>query len=451
MSLYLYNSLTRAKELFKSRDHVRMYVCGPTVYDRAHLGNARPVVVFDVLFRLLKILCKQVTYVRNITDVDDKINDACEALGISIGDLTQKTIAAYHADMASLNALPPTVEPRATDHIPHMIAMIETLIDQGHAYVANGHVLFQVSTFEAYGCLSKRDRDELLAGARVEVAPYKKNPGDFVLWKPSHGNTPGWQSPWGYGRPGWHIECSAMSATYLGHTFDIHGGGIDLIFPHHENELAQSCAAHGVSTLATVWMHNGHLTVDKEKMSKSKKNFFTVHDLLQDHQGETIRLALLMTQYRQPMDWSLMLLQQAKQTLDRFYTALSEGGEGVTEQKPDESVWQALLDDLNTPLAISALHQIANGVFKATGAEKSKLAGTLLSSARLLGLLQQEPTQWFQGKSTLTPCQIEAMIEERSKAKQEKDFKKSDQIRNDLKALGIILEDGPKGTTWRLE
>lgn len=451
MSLNLYNSLTRTKETFTPLDpnHVRLYVCGPTVYDRAHLGNARPVVVFDVLYRLLQKLYPKVTYVRNITDVDDKINAASEAQGISIQELTQKTTAYYHADMAALNALPPTIEPRATEHIPHMISMIETLIQQGHAYASNGHVLFQVDTFPTYGTLSKRNQDELLAGARVEVAPYKKNPGDFVLWKPSTGTTPGWDSPWGFGRPGWHIECSAMSSAYLGQTFDIHGGGIDLIFPHHENELAQSCCAHQTQKMANIWMHNGHLTINNDKMSKSKKNFFTVQDLLSNHKGETLRLALLMTHYRQPSDWTDDLLQQAKQTLDRFYTALNEVPENAESAPVLETVESALSDDLNTPLAISHLHQIAHDIFKADGATKRYLAATLKASGQLLGILHQNPSQWFQSDVSVDPETIEKLIAERIQAKKDKNFQKSDEIRDYLKEKGILLEDTPQGTTWR--
>ena len=324
MTLHITNTLTRSKEEFKPLDasHVRMYVCGPTVYDFAHIGNARPVVVFDVLYRLLKHLYPRVTYVRNITDVDDKIIAASQETGGKINTITQRFADIYRQDMASLNALAPDVEPCATDHIPQMIAMMEKLIASGHAYAAEGHVLFSVQTMADYGKLSRHSRDELIAGARVEIAPYKKDPADFVLWKPSDDDQPGWPSPWGRGRPGWHLECSAMSETHLGETFDIHGGGQDLIFPHHENEIAQSVCAHDGAPFVKYWMHNGYLTVDGEKMSKSLGNFHTVHDLLGKTPGEAIRLALLSAHYRQPLDFSLRALEEAKVALDRLYTAL---------------------------------------------------------------------------------------------------------------------------------
>ncbi|MCX7337679.1 MAG: cysteine--tRNA ligase [Alphaproteobacteria bacterium] len=452
MSLTFYNSLSRQKEPFipLDPDHVRMYVCGPTVYDRAHLGNARPVVVFDVLYRLLQAQFPKVTYVRNITDVDDKINAASLKLGISIGELTNRTIQDYHDDMAALGTLPPTIEPRATDHIPQMIDMIQRLIERGHAYEADGHVLFSVNTYPVYGRLSGRNQDELLAGARVEVAPYKKEPGDFVLWKPSTPDLPGWDSPWSRGRPGWHIECSAMSQAYLGQTFDIHGGGIDLIFPHHENEIAQSCCAHGTELMARYWLHNGHLTVHGDKMSKSLGNFFTVHDLLQEHAGESIRLALLMTHYRQPFDWSDDTLVRAKQALDRWYAALN-----TTEQEEgpiDSDVYQALADDLNTPLAISHLHQLVHQIYKTNDSAQKKRLGSLLKrSAGLLGLLQQPPLQWLQQDQSggLGSSEIESLIENRRIARQNKDFAESDRIRIFLLENGIQLEDTSSGTTWR--
>lgn len=453
MDLWLYNSLTRKKELFVPLDphHVKMYVCGPTVYDWAHLGNARPVVVFDTLYRLLRHLYPRVTYVRNITDVDDKINAAALKNGESIQALTERTLKVYHEDMEALGALPPDKEPRATEHIPAMIAMIETLIALGHAYVGEGHVLFEVETFPQYGTLSKRDTDEMLAGARVEVAPYKKHSGDFVLWKPSDDKTPGWESPWGYGRPGWHIECSAMSGIYLGPVFDIHGGGIDLIFPHHENERAQSCCAHKTDTFARYWLHNGHLTLRQEKMSKSLGNFFTVRELLKIYPGETLRLALLMTQYRQPIEWSETTLIQAQNTLDRFYAALKNASGFAEEASVHTQVVEALCEDMNTPLAIAALHELVSEINKTNDpSHHMRLAATLKKSATFLGILSHDPIHWFQqGPVSISEEEIEASIKRRNLARQEKDFKGADEIRQMLLEQGVVLEDSSKGTTWR--
>ena len=449
MALKLYNNLSREKETFHpiDPDHVRLYVCGPTVYDLAHIGNARPVVVFDVLYRLLRDQYKKVTYVSNITDVDDKINAASKAQGISIQELTVKTIAQYRKDMDALGAERPTHEPRATDHIPQMITLIESLIQKGFAYESEGHVLFKVSEYKAYGHLSRRNPDELLAGARVEIAPYKKDPGDFVLWKPSDAELPGWDSPWGRGRPGWHIECSAMSWHYLGEVFDIHGGGIDLIFPHHENEIAQSCCAHGTTRMANFWLHNGHLTVEGSKMSKSLGNFLTVHDLLENHAGETIRLALLMTHYKQPLDWTGDCLLQAKQTLDRFYAALRDYV-GIEPGKAPAQVLEALEDDLNTPLAISHIHQIVTSLNKSTDDdEKRGLAGELKGAALLLGFLQSSPEGWLHGAVNVK--EIEGLIEQRNQARQDRDFAKADSVRQQLLDLGVQLEDTPQGTLWR--
>jgi cysteinyl-tRNA synthetase len=457
MSLTLYNSLTRQKESFTPLDvnQVGMYVCGPTVYDRAHLGNARPVVVFDILFRLLKHLYPKVVYVRNITDVDDKINKASYQQGIAISELTTKTIKAYHEDMAALKALPPTYEPLATAHIDQMIVMIQTLMHNGFAYEVEGHVLFEVTKYASYGRLSRRNQDELIAGARVEVAPYKKSPADFVLWKPSSNEQPGWESPWGRGRPGWHIECSAMSAEYLGQNFDIHAGGIDLIFPHHENEMAQSCCAYGVTSMANYWLHNGHLTVSGDKMSKSLGNFFTVNDLLQTHKGETIRLALLMTHYRQPFDWKDDVLAQAKQTIDRWYGALQQvDGESLMETKSseiDSYVLKALKDDLNTPKAIAELHQLSNQLYKSSDPnERLKLAKSLRKTAELLGILQDDPKIWCQSISCLLISEedIETLIQQRQHARFDKDFAKADAIRKELLEKGIHLEDKPGQTVW---
>ena len=444
--LQLFNTLSKQKEVFKPLDvsNVGMYVCGPTVYDLAHLGNARPVVVFDMLLRVLQKEYIKVTYVRNITDVDDKINAAAHANGEDIRELTTRTAKAYHEDMSALNTLPPTHEPRATDHITDMISIIESLISGGYAYANEGHVLFRVQKYKDYGHLSRRNQDELLAGARVEIAPYKENAGDFVLWKPSTPELPGWESPWGRGRPGWHIECSAMSKAFLGNTFDIHGGGIDLVFPHHENEIAQSCCAHGTDRMAMVWMHNGHLLVNGEKMSKSLGNFFTVRDVLKNYPGEVIRFAFLSTHYRQPLDWTDESPKNAKATLDRFYKAI-EYAKGEGEISSD--IIAALEDDLNTPLAISYLHELANAVFKSTGDEQIVVANTLKASAQFLGLLAQDSQIWFQGQSDNQD--IEQLVTDRHEAKQAKNFAEADRIRALLINQGIALEDGPNGTIWR--
>jgi cysteinyl-tRNA synthetase len=444
--LQLFNTLSKQKEVFKPLDasNVGMYVCGPTVYDFAHLGNARPVVVFDMLLRVLQKQYSKVTYVRNITDVDDKINAAAHANGEDIRELTTRTAKAYYEDMSALNALPPTYEPRATDHIDEMISIIESLINGGYAYANEGHVLFRVQKYKDYGHLSRRNQDELLAGARVEISPYKENAGDFVLWKPSTSELPGWESPWGRGRPGWHIECSAMSKAFLGNTFDIHGGGIDLVFPHHENEIAQSCCAHGTDRMAMVWMHNGHLLVNSEKMSKSLGNFFTVRDVLKNYQGEVIRFAFLSTHYRQPLDWTDESPKNAKATLDRFYKAIEyANGEGEISSY----VIAALKDDLNTPLAISYLHELANAVFKSTGDEQTMTANTLKASGQFLGLLVQDSQIWFQGQSDNQD--IDKLVNARHEAKQAKNFAEADRIRALLINQGITLEDGPNGTIWR--
>ena len=442
VTIQIYDTLKREKRAFEPMDpaRVRMYVCGPTVYDKAHIGNARPVVVFDVLARLLRHAYgnDHVTYVRNITDVDDKINARAHERGITIRDLTEETAAVFHADMAALNALPPDHEPRATDHIADMIAMIETLIGKGHAYAAEGHVLFRVKSMDDYGRLSRRNRDELIAGARVEVAPYKDDAADFVLWKPSDPakGEPGWDSPWGFGRPGWHIECSAMSKKILGETFDIHGGGLDLIFPHHENEIAQSRCAHGTDVMANYWMHNGYLMAEGEKMSKSLGNFYTVNELLQEFPGEAIRLLLLKTHYRQPLDFTKDGLAEAKRELDGWYRNKSAVGE-----LPDGLI-NALSDDLNTAGAITVLR----------GSDNDHSA--LTAGANFLGLLQQDPEDWFKWQPAgaaggLSDEDIDAKIAARMEARKNKDFAASDAIRDELQAAGIILEDGPQGTTWR--
>ena len=460
MGLRLYNTLNRKKEPFEpiEPDHVRIYVCGPTVYDVAHIGNARPVIVFDVLFRLMKRLFPRVTYVRNITDIDDKIIDAAKAEGIAIRELTERTNQAFQEDMGALDALPPDAEPRATEHVPQMVQMIEKLIELDHAYVAEGHVLFHVPSMPDYGKLSRHNRRDLIAGARVEVAPYKKDPADFILWKPSSDDLPGWDSPWGRGRPGWHIECSAMSEDHLGETFDIHGGGLDLIFPHHENEIAQSTCAHGGAPFVRYWMHNGYLTVNGEKMSKSLGNFFTVRDLLRDWPGEAIRFYMLLTLYRQPLDWTLEGLTQAKHSLDRLYVALRHGGETAPEvaDEPPREVMEALCDDLNTPLAVFHLHEFATELNKAeTDDERRRLKGALLGGGRLLGVLAEEPENWLkwrppEGDQGFDEEEIEVLVMARSNARANRDFTEADRIRDKLKVKGIVLEDLPDGTSdWR--
>jgi cysteinyl-tRNA synthetase len=452
MTLTLYNTLGRRKEPFQPLDpgNVRLYVCGPTVYDFAHIGNARPVIVFDVLYRLLRHIygAGHVRYVRNITDVDDKINAAAKAKKESIRDLTERTAKAFHEDVAALGCLPPDVEPRATEHVPQMIAMIERLIAQDHAYIAEGHVLFAVASDPQYGKLSHRNRDEMIAGARVEVAPYKRDAADFVLWKPSPADLPGWDSPWGRGRPGWHIECSAMSETHLGESFDIHGGGLDLIFPHHENEIAQSECVHLGKPFAQIWMHNGFVTVDGAKMAKSEGNFRTIREVLDEAPGEAARLAMLMGHYRDPLDWTSDRLQQAKQGLDRFYLALRSAGE-VAPGTIAPRVAAALEDDLNTPLAIAALHELLAELNKAGSAEeKHRIKSELLASGAVMGLLQQDPEAWLKGGRD-DAAAIEAAIAARNAARKEKNFAEADRIRTELALKGILLEDGPQGTTWR--
>jgi cysteinyl-tRNA synthetase len=476
VSIQLYNTLSRRKETLVPRDpqNVRMYVCGPTVYDLAHIGNARPVVVFDVLYRLLRHEYgeKHVTYVRNITDVDDKIIAAAKENGEDIGDLTKRTTEAFHADMAALGTLPPTHEPRATEHIEQMKAMIARLIERGHAYAADGHVLFSVPSMPAYGRLSRHNRQELIDGARVEVAPYKRDPADFVMWKPSTPGQPGWDSPWGYGRPGWHIECSAMSAELLGEHFDIHGGGQDLIFPHHENELAQSvCAqqhapANGGEPFVNIWMHNGYVVVGGEKMSKSLGNFLTVRQLLEEGvRGEVIRLALLSAHYRQPLDITHDKLAEAKAQLDRFYIALQKlVSVNLTKQPmPPHGVVEALSDDLNTPLAIVRLHETLDALNQKL--EKGGWAGDLepnkrelIGAGQLLGLLQSDPEDWFKRtvQASLSAMivrsdeLIQKLIDERDAARKSRNFAEADRIRDDLAAEGIILEDHPdRPTDWR--
>jgi len=457
MSLILYNTLTRTKEPFRPQDPARvtMYVCGPTVYNHAHIGNARPAVVFDVLVRLLRTRYPAVTYARNITDVDDKINAAAKATGQPISAITDKFAAIYREDMLALGVAMPDIEPKATAHIGEIIALIERLLKSGHAYAAEGHVLFNVPAFAGYGKLSGRDQDAMMEGARVEVAPYKKDPADFVLWKPSTPDLPGWDSPWGRGRPGWHIECSAMIAAHLGETIDIHGGGNDLIFPHHENELAQSSCAHGGAPLARYWLHNGFLTMDKEKMSKSLGNIVTVHELLSRAPGEAIRWALLAAHYRQPLDWSDEALAQARKTLDRLYLALDQVKHIEAEPAAvPATVLAALDDDLNTPKAAAEIAALAKALNSAhTDSAKADLKGRLLAAGRMLGVLQQDPETWLKSagpQTNVDPAEIERLIAARIAARAARDFKEADRIRDQIVALGVIIEDRADGTHWRM-
>ncbi len=471
MTLHIHDTLRREKVAFTPRDpsRVTLYVCGPTVYNYAHIGNARPAVVFDVLFRLLRHLHGEgeVVYARNITDVDDKIAAAAEREGVNISAITSKFTAIYEADMAALGVLKPTLEPRATAHVPQMIEMIAILVERGHAYVAEGNVLFDVSSFPAYGALSGRTLEDLQAGARVEVAAYKRHPADFTLWKPSKPGEPSWDSPWGPGRPGWHIECSAMIEAELGLPVDIHGGGHDLIFPHHENEIAQGiCASDGDAGYARYWMHNGFLTLEAEKMSKSLGNVLLVHDLVQQVPGEAVRWALLSAHYRAPLDWTGELLEQSRRTLDRIYDALrflSELDPGKTfaslSAEPHQGVLQALEDDLNTPLALSLFGNYVKDVrlnVQNSRTARENVAGALATIAvtgRLLGFLQTDAETWFKGgaDSGLTE-QVEALIAQRAEARKSKDWPEADRIRGELAALNVEVLDGPGGTaSWRLK
>ncbi|MGE3770810.1 MAG: cysteine--tRNA ligase [Bdellovibrionales bacterium] len=431
MTLYLHNTISRQREEFKPIDpnNVRMYACGPTVYDFAHLGNAVPAVAFDVLARLLRHLYPKVTYARNITDIDDKIMDRARESGVPIAEITAKYEQYYYEDMGALGVGKPDLTPHATEHIPGMIAMIQKLIEKGNAYEKDGQVLFHVPSMANYGRLSRHSRDDLIAGARVDVASYKKDPADFTLWKPSTPDQPGWDSPWGRGRPGWHIECSAMTEKLFGETFDIHAGGNDLIFPHHENEIAQSECAHG-KVMANYWLHNGMLQVDGKKMSKSLGNFYTVRDLLAKAPGEAIRFALMKSHYRSPIDFTIDGLHSAKNELDGLYRRMKSG-----VGKINPKVLEALCDDLNTPKAIAELHQTADEDLRATAA--------------LLGILQQDAEAWFKGGAGVDESAINAQIAARAAAKAAKQFAEADKIRADLLAQGIVLEDSASGTTWR--
>ena len=438
MVLKLYNTLTRTKEEFRPLDpnNVRMYVCGPTVYDFAHIGNARPVIVFDVLFRLLRHLYgeKHVTYVRNITDVDDKINARAAEEGVSIREITERTAKQFHEDVAALSAIPPTHQPRATEYVRQMIAMIEKLIASGNAYPAEGHVLYDVNSKSDYGKLARRSLDEMIAGARVEVAPYKKNPMDFVLWKPSKPGEPSWPSPWSNGRPGWHIECSAMSEALLGETFDIHGGGIDLVFPHHENELAQSRCAFSIPIMARFWMHNGFLQLEGRKMAKSEGNFITIQDLLEEWPGEVLRFNMLRTHYRQPIDWTIRGLEESLRTLSNFF-----GGErGRGSAAMHQSVLEPLLDDLNTPEAINRLHEL----------HKNGCQQELVQSLMALGFTGElaDPRQVRVDRAV-----VENLIAARTSARAARNWLESDRIRDELLRMGVVVKDSHEGTTWEVK
>ena len=453
MELRLYDTLTREKRTFAPIDpaRVRMYVCGPTVYDFAHIGNARPIIVFDVLFRLLRYIYgeKHITYVRNITDVDDKINARAAERGISIREVTEETYSNFKDDVAALGCLPPTVEPRATEHIEEMKALIERLVKSGNAYLAEDHVLFHVASMKDYGILSNRSLDEMIAGARVEVAPFKKDPMDFVLWKPSGPGEPAWPSPVGIkapGRPGWHIECSAMAWKHLGETFDIHGGGIDLVFPHHENEIAQSRCAFQTPVMANFWMHNGFLQVEGEKMSKSLGNFVTINDLLKDWPGEVVRFTMLQTHYRQPMNWTFSGLRESQKSLDHWYKLTGDFAPGYL----CADAVDALLDDLNTPKAFAAMHELRGEAAK--GAKPA--AACLKASAQLIGLLQLSPAQWLgfrPASAAIDENKVVSLIEARNSARTARNFKEADRIRDELKAMGIELEDTKDGKTkWKV-
>jgi cysteinyl-tRNA synthetase len=453
MSLHLYNSLTRRPEPFVPLDPAcpTMYLCGPTVYNYVHIGNARGPVVFGVLAGLLRRRFGALRYARNITDVDDKINAAAKEIGMPITAITDRFAAAYREDMAALGIATPDLEPEATAHIPQIVAMIQRLIGSGHAYAAEGHVLFAVSSFPDYGKLSRRDPDDMLAGARVEVAPYKRDPGDFVLWKPSTDDLPGWDSPWGRGRPGWHIECSAMAAAHLGETIDIHAGGIDLQFPHHENEIAQSECAHDGRPFARWWLHNGMLNFGGAKMSKSVGNIEKVHDLVRAHPPEVLRYALLSAHYRQPLEWSDGLIEQSLRTLDRLYGTLRDLVDVDAAAVIPASIDAALDDDLNTPQALAEIARIAGEARKAESpADRQRLKSELLGAGIALGLLQQVPSAWFgRGASNDDDLRIQSLIDERAMAKQARDFARSDAIRDQLAKEGVLLEDTPQGVRWK--
>ncbi|MGE3846336.1 MAG: cysteine--tRNA ligase [Gammaproteobacteria bacterium] len=458
MALELYNSLTRRKEVFTPADPARvtMYACGPTVYNPPHIGNARAAVVYDLLYRVLKRHYANVVYARNITDVDDKINAAAASEGVPISVVTERYTAVYHADVAALGVLPPPIEPRATAHIGDIVAMIGALIERGHAYEVEGHVLFNVPSFAEYGQLSGRNRDEMIAGARVEVAPFKRDPADFVLWKPSSPDLPGWDSPWGRGRPGWHMECSAMIEHHLGRSIDIHGGGNDLKFPHHENEIAQSRCAHQGAPLARYWVHNGFVEIDATKMSKSIGNVLLVRELLKKHPGEALRMALIRGKYREPLNWTDELVEQAKAQLDRMYGTLERLADvelAADEVVPSKAFTAAMDDDLNTPKAIAVLMEAVTLANRSQdAAERRRCKAWLLAGGRELGILQQDPVAWAKAGAVGAEdddAEIDALVAARGAARAAKDWKRADELRDELAARGIAIKDGAGGTEWR--
>ena len=462
LTLRIHNTLEKKKEDFIPSDpaHVRMYTCGPTVYNYAHIGNARPAVISDLLVRVLKCLYPKVTFASNITDIDDKIINASKERGVPINEITEKFERIYNEDMASLGVRAPDIQPHATDYIEDMIDLVQKMIDNNTAYESEGHVLFDITSYSAYGKLSGRDREDQLAGSRVEVASYKRDPGDFILWKPSIDDQPGWDSPWGFGRPGWHLECSVMSEKSLGLPFDIHGGGMDLIFPHHENEIAQSCGAHGEDKnpkiFARYWIHNAMLNMNGEKMSKSLGNIFYIRDFLEKQHGEVLRLALLSGHYRQPLNWTDDTIEQAKSILDRLYRVLNKVRDIESNQEllenPPPKVLEALCDDLNTSKALAELNDIAGRLSTCSNDEAPDLKAQLQASANVLGILQESPAEWLgigQASGDVDKNKVESLIKEREEARLSKNFDRADQIRSELSSMGIEIEDTPKGTIWR--
>ena len=457
MVLKIHNTLSGTKETFEPVDnnHVRIYACGPTVYNYAHIGNARMAVVNDLLVNVLRTQFEKVTYVSNITDIDDKIIDAAHELNEPIKNLTTKYTKIYNDDMGYLNVKLPDIQPHATDHISEMIDLIKKLIENNYAYEKDGHVLFHVPSFSKYGVLSKRNRDEQIAGSRVEVAPFKKDPADFILWKPSPDPLPGWESPWGFGRPGWHLECSAMSEKTLGLPFDIHSGGMDLVFPHHENEIAQTCSLddnHEPASFAKFWFHNGFVNVEGEKMSKSIGNIKLVHDLKKQYKGEVLRLTLLSAHYRQPLNWTKEIIDQNSKMLDRFYRSLKELQDvEISSDLVSEDIMESLLDDLNTPKVLAKLNTLSNTLSSADTDEKRNIKNNLIATGKILGVMQEDPNIWLGYNQTANPEkeEIEGLINQRNEARRSKDFKLADQIRDELKSKGIEIEDTKNGTIWR--
>jgi cysteinyl-tRNA synthetase len=457
MVLKIHNTLSGTKETFEpvDKNHVRIYACGPTVYNFAHIGNARMAVVNDLLVNVLRTQFKRVTYVSNITDIDDKIIDAAHELNEPIKNLTTKYTKIYNDDMGFLNVKLPDIQPHATDHISEMIDLIKKLIKNNYAYEKDGHVLFHVPSFSKYGVLSKRNRDEQIAGSRVEVAPFKKDPADFILWKPSPDPLPGWESPWGFGRPGWHLECSAMSEKTLGLPFDIHSGGMDLVFPHHENEIAQTCSLdgnHEPQSFAKFWFHNGFVNVEGEKMSKSIGNIKLVNDLKKQYKGEVLRLTLLSAHYRQPLNWTKEIIDQNSKMLDRFYRSLKDLQDIETSSESiSEEIMESLLDDLNTPKVLAKLNTLSNTLSSANSEEKRNIKNNLIAVGKILGVMQEDPNIWLGYNQAANPEkeEIERLINQRNEARRNKDFKLADQIRDKLKSKGIEIEDTKNGTIWR--